>query len=572
MHRKGYFDILKIECYALMTFLFLIEKEEIPGRIIEGQNRERKEKMLRKEQKMFRQKSRMFVGLMLAIMIASLLFMLMGTVAFAGEAKSANGADAEEKVIEEVADLPGARIGVQLGTTGDIYASDYEGDDAGTTITRYNKGTDAIQALKQKKLDCVIIDEQPAKAFVGKNSDLSILEEDFAQEDYAICIAKGNDRLKEKINRVLQELKEDGTLQNIINNYIGDDTKGKSPYTSPDDVEYSNGTLTMGTNVAFPPYEYYENGKPVGIDVDMAQALADRLGMKLKIVDMEFDSVIIAVQQGKVDIGVSGMTVTEERLKNIDFSESYTTAKQVVIVRNGSESKKATLLDKINQSFLEDNRWQYIVQGLKNTIIVTLLAGIIGIILGFIVAVIRTAYERNEHRNAVLSVLNTLVKLYLTVFRGIPMMTQLLIMFYVIFGAVDVNPVVASVLAFGLNSGAYVAEAIRAGIIAIPVGQFEAGRSLGFTYEATMRYIILPQAVKNALPAMCNEFIALLKETSIVGYVGLIDLNKAGDIIRSNTYEALVPLVFVALIYLAIVVILTKLVGILERRLKKNAR
>lgn len=152
------------------------------------------------------------------------------------------------------------------------------------------------------------------------------------------------------------------------------------------------------------------------------------------------------------------------------------------------------------------------------------------------------------------------------------MMVQLLIMYYVIFASVNVNAVLVAVLAFGLNSGAYVAEAVRAGIISIPVGQFEAGRSLGFTYTQTMRYVIMPQAVRNALPAMFNEFIALLKESSIVGYIGLIDLTKAGDIIRSGTYSAFLPLITVGLIYLVIVMIMTAGVSRLERRLKKDAR
>lgn len=171
-----------------------------------------------------------------------------------------------------------------------------------------------------------------------------------------------------------------------------------------------------------------------------------------------------------------------------------------------------------------------------------------------------------------LKILNTIAKIYLTVFRGTPMMVQLLIMYYVVFASVKVNPLLAAVLAFGLNSAAYVAEAVRAGIMSIEIGQFEAGRSLGFHYAQTMRYIILPQAVKNALPAMCNEFIALLKESSIVGYIGLMDLTKAGDIIRSNTYEALIPLCSVALVYLLIVMVLTAGVSRLERRLMKDAR
>ncbi len=471
-----------------------------------------------------------------------------------------------------VDDLEGKNIGVQIGTTGDIYASDYEGDEAGTKITRFNKGTDAVQALKQGKVDCVIIDEQPALTFINKNSELSILEEEFALEEYAICVAKEKKELTSAINKALQKLKENGTLAQIISNYIGDDTKGKTPYKSLEGTTRENGTLTMATNVAFPPYEYYENGVATGIDVDMAQAVADELGMELVVSDMEFDSIIIAVQSGKADIGVAGMTVTEDRLKNIDFTESYTTAKQVIIVNNGGESEGLSLKEKFYQTFVEQGRWKYIPLGLFNTVIITLCAGIFGIILGFVFAIIRVAHDRNEHRTAVIKTLNTIAKIYLTVFRGTPMMVQLLIMYYVVFASVKVNPLIAAVLAFGLNSAAYVAEAVRAGIMSIEIGQFEAGRSLGFNYAQTMRYIILPQAVKNALPAMCNEFIALLKESSIVGYIGLMDLTKAGDIIRSNTYEALIPLCSVAVVYLLIVMVLTTGVSHLERRLMKDAR
>lgn len=482
-----------------------------------------------------------------------------------------NADQAPDKVISGVDDLEGAKIGVQIGTVGDTYASDYEGDDAGTEVARYNKGADAVQALKQNKIDCVIIDEQPALAFVDKNPELKILDEEFTNEDYAICVAKGNDELLDKINGALDELKQDGTLESIINNYIGEDA-GKTPYVSADDVTRDNGTLTMATNAAFPPYEYYENGTIVGIDADMAQAIADKLGMNLVISDMEFDSIIAAVQSGKADFGAAGLTVTEDRLNNINFSESYTTAKQVIIVNTGEGANQQSLVEKFKQVFIEKDRWQYIPKGLRNTLIITLFAGVIGIILGFLFAIIRVANDRNDEKKLGIRILNAIVKVYLTIFRGTPMMVQLLIMYYVIFASVKANPIMTAVLAFGLNSGAYVAEAIRAGIMSVEIGQFEAGRSLGFTYGQTMIHIILPQAVKNALPAMCNEFIALLKESSIVGYIGLIDLTKAGDIIRSNTYEAFMPLIAVALVYLVIVMFLTFLVGRLERRLKKDAR
>lgn len=230
--------------------------------------------------------------------------------------------------VNSIDDLEGKKIGVQLGTTGDIYASDIKD----VKMERYNKGTDAVAALKQGKIDCVIIDEQPAKVFVENNSDLKILEEPFENEDYAICLAKENTELKDKIDAALAELKEEGTLDKIISNYIGEDA-GKTPYTSPADTKRDNGTLKMATNAEFPPYEYIEGGKVIGIDVDMAQAVADKLGMELSVDNIEFDAIITAVTTGKADIGVAGMTVTEDRLENVNFTDSYTTAKQVIIVR-----------------------------------------------------------------------------------------------------------------------------------------------------------------------------------------------------------------------------------------------
>lgn len=246
-------------------------------------------------------------------------------------ALAACGSKVPANTVHSIDDLPGKTIGVQLGTTGDIYASDYESE--GSTIERFNKGNDAVQALVQGKIDCVIIDEQPAKAFVANTKGLTILEEPFAEEDYAICVAKENAELTAAINGALAELKANGTLDNIVKNYIGDDTKGKFPYESPADVDRSNGTLIMATNAYFEPYEYYVGEKVVGIDADMAQAVCDILGYELKIEDMEFDSIISAVQSGKADMGVAGMTVTEDRLQSIDFTDSYASSKQVIIVR-----------------------------------------------------------------------------------------------------------------------------------------------------------------------------------------------------------------------------------------------
>ncbi|MGN0498591.1 MAG: transporter substrate-binding domain-containing protein [Acutalibacteraceae bacterium] len=233
--------------------------------------------------------------------------------------------------VQSIDDLKNVKIGVQLGTTGDLYATDCEED--GCTIDRYNKGADAVLALTQNKVDCVIIDNEPAKAFVAANKGLKILDEPFAEEEYAICVAKNNTELRDNINKALKELKEDGTVDKIINNFIGDDTKGKSPYETPAGTDTSKGELHMATNAAFEPYEYQEGGKVVGIDAMLAQAICDKLGYKLVIDDMDFDAIITAVQSGKADFGMAGMTVTEEREKSINFTDTYTKAKQVIIVK-----------------------------------------------------------------------------------------------------------------------------------------------------------------------------------------------------------------------------------------------
>lgn len=477
---------------------------------------------------------------------------------------SSGNDDIGESPVRSPEDLAGKTIGVQLGTTGDIYASDEEG----ATVQGYNKGADAIQALKQGKVDCVVIDEQPAKAFVANNSDLSILDEALVEEEYAICVAKGNEELTESINDALARIKEDGTMDQIIGNYIGDDTKGTQPYESPDDVDTSNGTLIMATNAEFEPYEYRENGEIVGIDAEMAQAVADQLGMKLEIEDMQFDSIITAVQAGKADIGVAGMTVTEDRLQNIDFTDPYTTSKQVIVVRNGESASSFDLQKSIHQNFIEENRWQYLANGLLTTLEITFFAVIIGIVFGFVIAVLRFSCDTTGK----LTILNWILKAYLTIIRGTPAMIQLLIIYYVIFASSNISKVLVAVVAFGLNSSAYIAEIVRSGLTSIDPGQFEAGRSLGFTYVQTMRYFILPQAFKNVLPALGNEFIVLLKETSISGYIGIMDLTRGGDFIRSRTYEAFFPLLTVAAIYLIIVMVLSMLVGKLERRLKNDER
>ena len=226
-------------------------------------------------------------------------------------------------------------------------------------------------------------------------------------------------------------------------------------------------------------------------------------------------------------------------------------------------------------NFIEQDRWKLLVTGLGNTLKITLVACLIGICIGVVIAIIRSTWDKNHetmHKGfgkSLLAVVNAICKLYLTVIRGTPVVVQLMIIYYIIFAS-SRNGIAIAMLAFGINSGAYVAEIVSGGIMSIDAGQFEAGRSLGFNYVQTMRYIIIPQVFKNVLPTLANEFIVLLKETSVSGYVAIRDLTKAGDIIRGVTYSPFMPLIGVALIYLTLVIFFTWLVGKLERRLRDS--
>ncbi|MCR4723126.1 MAG: amino acid ABC transporter permease [Eubacteriales bacterium] len=228
-------------------------------------------------------------------------------------------------------------------------------------------------------------------------------------------------------------------------------------------------------------------------------------------------------------------------------------------------------------NFIEGARWKYITNGLLVTLKVTFFAVLIGLVIGVVVAMIRSSFDQTKDEmqpglgKTFMTELNAIAQVYLTVIRGTPVVVQLLIGYFVIFVS-STNTVLVAIMVFGINSGAYITEIIRGGIMSIDRGQFEAGRSIGFNYVQTMRYIIIPQAIKNVLPSLANEFIALMKETAVCGYIGLMDLTKGGDVIRGRTFSAFMPLIAVALIYLILVIFFSWLISKLERRLRSNER
>lgn len=238
-----------------------------------------------------------------------------------------------------------------------------------------------------------------------------------------------------------------------------------------------------------------------------------------------------------------------------------------------------SVCEKFMRCFVDNGYWKWLLEGLGKTLIITAFAVLIGFVFGVILATIRSSYDKNEESlklrgglgYTLLKIANAICKAYITLIRGIPVVVQLMIWYFVIL-VTQKNGVIIAIVAFGFNSAAYVAEIFRGGIMSIDEGQFEAGRSLGFNYVQTMMHIVIPQTIKAVLPTLLNEIIALLKETSVAGYVGIMDLTKAGDLIRGRTFEAFMPLIAVALIYFATVLLLTKVFSIFERRLRRSER
>ena len=259
---------------------------------------------------------------------------------------AACGSESSEtrKQLKTKADLKGAVIGVQLGTTSDGLATELEKKGDGTKVERYNKGADAIQALLQGKIDCMVTDEAPAKAFKRVNPSLNILPETFDASSFAICVAKDHSELKQSINHAIRILKANGVIDSIVNRHLERGIAvAYTPKTSdvkkvgPEALEHLGlkKSLRFATNATFEPFEYYQNGKIVGIDVDVANAIGDVMGVDVEILDMEFDAIITSVQAGKADAGIAGITVTPEREKNIGFTDSYADVRQVIMVNSG---------------------------------------------------------------------------------------------------------------------------------------------------------------------------------------------------------------------------------------------
>ncbi len=491
-----------------------------------------------------------------------------------------------------------------------------------------------------------------------KNNNPKLIDIKLTDEEYAFVIKKGNNKLKNDFNSFLNEIKEDGTFDMIISKYFLDSGTKNGFKITTQNITNNDSNFVVVTNCPFEPFEYIgDDGLAYGIDIEIAYEYAKSRNLNLVIKNIEFEAILNEVDTGYADIGMAGMTITQERLNVCDFTNTYFNASQKLVVSENNHlfddcktkedveeilrslenkkigyqigttgnwyvdgddsfgfsgynnlistgyktaqlaiqdimngllygvivdeapansiingltkqnSKLETFLNAINEKAFQN----LILTGLKNTLLIACIGLIIGIIVGTIIAIIKVAPKYKK----IIKFLDKICNLYVAIFRGTPMVVQLLIAYYVILPILGINNIEAlnvAIIVFGLNSASYVSEIMRGGLNSIDKGQLEASRALGLSYNISMIKIVIPQAIKNILPTLGNEFITLIKETSVVSFITVIDLYTAFNMIGTNTYSVVFPYIVMALIYILLVIVITLLIKIIEKGMAKSDR
>ncbi len=466
-----------------------------------------------------------------------------------------------------IADLAQGRWGVPTGSVFDTWAQQQY---PGAEIVQYASPADMLLALTTRKLDAVLVDIINGKLALKSNPDLAILDRGFYNTPLGVGFGKGDGDLRARFNAFLAGIRNDGTYRQMYDRWIeGDPEKAVMP-----DIPRPKGgrKVRLAVSVADLPYVAYMNGAYVGFDIELMLRFAARENLDMEIITMEFSSLVAALASGKADMITDGISISPERSKLIDFSDPTAEMVTAALVRRESLSPShpgasaqaaqaaqpvgpsapaavpaaeargllASLREGFVRNLVTEKRWKLIVDGLARTVVISLLSALFGTLVGALVCWMRMSGRRFARSAA---------GLFISVLRGMPVLVILMIIFYVVFAALDIDPVIVAVIAFGLNFGAYVSEMFRTGIEGVDRGQTEAGIAMGFTKYQTFVNIVLPQAARRILPVYRGEFISLVKTTSIVGYIGVQDLTKAGDIIRSRTFDAFFPLIMIAVIY-----------------------
>ena len=437
-------------------------------------------------------------------------------------------------------ELDGKRIGAVSGGAYDLLVE--QNMDGTYEFSHYNSVSDLIAALKSGKIDAFPTDEPVARLAANKNDGIGIIPEIIVEDEYGYFFSKGNP-LRDEFNEVIEKFREDGTLDELKAKWTGADDSVK---TLPEqDWDTPNGTLKMATHGELEPMSYMQDNELKGYEIELALLICKELGYGLDYVLGDFNAVLTAVPAGKADFGGGSVSITEERQETVDFTVPDYDGALVMLVRTVDDGSGAAgffdgLAESFQKTFIEENRWQLILSGLGVTILISVCAGALGVLLG---------YGTVLARRSGIAWVGTLVDGYQAIMGGIPLVVILMVLYYVLFGSVDIAGEIVAIIAFTLSFGSTAGSTMWTAVDGMDIIQEETGLALGYTRQEVFRKIIFPQARQQFMPQLCGQFVSLVKETAVVGYIAVQDLTRASDLIRARTMDAFFPLISTAIIY-----------------------
>jgi polar amino acid transport system substrate-binding protein len=466
--------------------------------------------------------------------------------------------------LKSIDDIKDKKIGVLLGSVHDGYAHKRYPE---ATVMQYKSPSDLLLAVKTGKVDVGLFVQELLLDMLRQDNKLGFLGDVMEVHSVGYGFNKNNPLPREQYNKFLASIKRDGTYDDMVNRWI---KKGET--TLPKiETPNKNGVLIVGhVSDSGLPFVTIKDNQLIGFNIEMTKRFAAFIGKDVRFDDMEFGSLIPALAAGKIDVIGMTLMITEERKTKIDFADpfyeigmrAFGLKKNIAAFDGTSEAQAAapgffkSLAESFESNIIHEQRYLLLWDGLKTTVIISILSTLFGTLLGAVVCFMRMSKN---------NLLNVPAKIYISILRGMPVLVLLMLIFYVVFGSVNINPIIVATVAFGMNFGAYVAEIFRSGIEGIEKGQMEAGIAMGFNKFKTFIYVILPQTVRRILPIYKGEFISLVKMTSIVGYIAVQDLTKASDIIRSRTFDAFFPLIMIAILYFLISWILMQALDYVEK-------
>ena len=478
------------------------------------------------------------------------------------ESGDAASGELEYNSIEEIKDVK--RFGAVTGTVFDEITLSYFPD---AEISYYNNIVDEITALESNKIDAILYDEPTLTYIANSHDNLGMIPELLLAEDYYLFFSRDEEgtALCETFNTWLAEARADGRLDEMMEYWTSD-----TEITQADDPTLEAGESGITIDAVYcagsRPDDFFVNGVPAGYPIDLIHSFCEDMGYGLSLTDVAFNAVVNSVASGRADACIALSSYTEERARSVQFSDPIYSGGVAVLVRKAAQTDTAVMkggffdsfVSSLKRTLLDQNRWQLILSGLLTTLIITVFGFALANLLGALFCAMAMSKKK---------VPRVLATIYSGIMQGTPVVVILMILYYVIFGRTKLSGVVIAIIGFGITSGAYLAQIFEGGISGVKQDQWEAALALGFTKKETFTGLILPQAVRIMLPGYFSQLISLMKGTAIVGYIAVQDLTKMGDIIRSATYEAFMPLIIVALIYLAISCVILMIMKKIQKKL-----